>query len=66
MTRAINERGESLFSDLNTVGGLIQTEPTKMVAPQRDTDPSLTQFALVMNWVALSAPDNGDSEVTTY
>jgi len=35
-TRAYNERGPGLYSELNTVGGLIETEPTKMNKPTRN------------------------------
>lgn len=36
--RVFNERGASAYSDVNVVGGLIQTEPSKMNAPVRDSD----------------------------
>lgn len=35
-----------------------------MSAPTRD--PSTTQDEIVINWLALSSPQNGDSEVTSY
>lgn len=34
--RVFNDRGNSLYSELNTDGGRIQTEPSKMNAPVRD------------------------------
>lgn len=38
-----------------------------MQAPYRDTQSAyLTQYALVIKWTALIAPDNGDSVVTSY
>jgi hypothetical protein len=38
-TRAINSRGYSAWSELNTAGALVQTEPTKMQAPTRNLTP---------------------------
>jgi len=35
-----------------------------MSAPTRD--PSSTQDKIVINWLPLSSPQNGDSEVTSY
>lgn len=37
-----------------------------MAAPFRNLDPSQTQYELVIDWLPLSAPDNGDSDVTSY
>lgn len=65
-TRAINARGGGEYSDLNTAGATVQTEPVKMAAPQRNLDPQQTLYALVINWVALNSPENGNSEITTY
>lgn len=35
-----------------------------MSAPTRD--PSTTQDTIVINWLPLSSPQNGDSDVTSY
>lgn len=62
--RVANERGQSAFSEVNTDGGLIQTQPSKMNAPVRDS--STDQDQIIMYWSELSEPLNGYSEIVTY
>lgn len=63
-TRAYNERGPGLYSELNTVGGLIETEPTKMNKPTRNQ--TLTQSQITIDWTPLIAPQTGNSPITSY
>jgi len=46
------------------VGGTIQTEPSVMNAPTRDE--STTDEEIVINWLPLYSPQNGDSPITSY
>lgn len=62
--RAYNVRGWSTFSSQNTVGATIETEPTQMAAVTRNT--STTQVKIIIDWIALSTPQNGYSEVSSY
>jgi Fibronectin type III domain len=61
---AINTRGWSIFSTLNTDETKIQTEPHDIAAPTRGILTNTNQIQV--NWVALAAPLNGDSPVTSY
>lgn len=62
--QAHNARGWSAISPANTVGAQIQTVPSIMAAPTRDPLTSNTQ--LVVDWVALTSPQNGASPVLSY
>ena len=62
--RAYNVRGWSELSTANLDGARIQSEPLFMTAPTRDeqTGPS----TIFVNWSPIGAPDNGNSDVTSY
>ena len=48
----------------NTDGAEIQTEPVFMNVPMRGIDTATNQIQV--DWNTVSAPDNGDAEVTSY
>lgn len=62
--RAYNSRGWSEYSDSNTVGVRIQTEPRTMSTPQRGN--STCPEMIAVSWQPISAPDNGNSAVLSY
>jgi hypothetical protein len=62
--RAYNGRGWSNYSEANTVGVRIQTEPRFMSTPVRDN--STTPTMIVVNWQPIASPDNGNSAVISY
>lgn len=62
--RAYNDRGWSEYSLENTSGGLMQTKPHLMAPVTRDS--ATTDIAIIVNWLALSSPENGDSDVIAY
>ena len=61
---AYNERGMGQASDANTAGAAIQTEPKKMAPVTRNSQ--TTEDQIIIDWLALANPDNGDSEVIAY
>ena len=61
---AYNERGWSAYSDPNTTGQTIQTEPKFMNPPTRGSSSSTTQIQVL--WSAITAPQNGDLNVISY
>lgn len=63
-TRAYNVRGYGAYSSPTTVAGTIQTEPLTMAPVTRNT--KTTQDEIVVDWIALTSPQNGDSPVTSY
>lgn len=62
--RAINSRGPGSYSPDNTVGALIQTEPSAMAAPTRGA--ATTASAIQAMWSAVTSPQDGYSAVTSY
>ena len=62
--RAINMLGAGPFSEANTVGALIETEPAAMGSPTRG--PSTGTSSIELRWGLLTSPANGYSPVTTY
>ncbi|CDW74138.1 pa14 multi-domain protein [Stylonychia lemnae] len=63
---AINSRGASQLSveSINTPLILMQTAPLKMATPTRETTSTISRMDV--KWVALSAPNNGYSAITSY
>ena len=62
--RAHNSRLWSDWSDGNTVGEKIKTEPRFMSAPQRDSATNTQK--IVVNWEAIGSPEDGNSAVISY
>ena len=62
--RASNSLGDGPYSLLNTAGALIQVEPHAMATPLNG--PSTGASQVEVTWTALTAPQNGDSAVTSY
>lgn len=61
--RASNSLGDGQYSQPNTVGATIETEPGQMAAPT-ETSTSLTEIALA--WVALTGADTGGAAPDSY
>jgi hypothetical protein len=61
---AHNVNGWGPYSNVNTNGALIQSLPFKMQTPSRDA--SSNTVKLLVNWVALVAPENGYSTILSY
>jgi hypothetical protein len=61
--RAANSLGDGQYSQHNTEGATIETEPAQIAAPT-ETSISLTEISLV--WVALSGADTGGSAPDSY
>lgn len=62
---AINSRGPSQLSDASTLNVvLMQTVPTKMATPTRETTSTTTRMDV--KWVGLSSPNDGYSAITSY
>jgi hypothetical protein len=61
--RASNSLGDGQYSQPNTVGATIETEPAQMAAPT-ETSTSLTEIALA--WVALTGADTGGAAPDSY
>jgi hypothetical protein len=59
-----NVNGWSEFSDVNTDGGTIQTEPAVMAAPERGVQTDTTKLHIV--WTALEGDELRGSFVTSY
>lgn len=64
IVRARNVRGVGSFSNPNTSGGLIQTEPISI--PVLSRDPLTTEAEIIINWTALSSPGDGYSSIIAY
>ncbi len=62
--RAKNIRGWSDYSDVNTVGVTVKTEPDQMAAPSNG--PLTDEYRIDVFWTALTTPDDGDSAITSY
>lgn len=58
---AHNANGWGPYSEPTEAGALIEQIPQQMLAPTRDD--LTTTLRLVVNWVALTAPENGYSEI---
>lgn len=52
--QALNSRGWSVLSPMNTLGQTIQTEPYYMNTPQRDDSTNTEQ--IVVDWSQISSP----------
>lgn len=61
---AYNARGFSTNSDANTTGAVIKTEPSRMDPVVRNS--ATVENSIVIDWLPLSSPANGDSEVIAY
>ena len=61
---AYNARGSGTESDANSIGAVIKTEPGKMLAVSRNS--ATVENEVIIDWQALSSPENGDSEVIAY
>ena len=63
--QARNARGWGPFSEENTAGAVVITEPLQMPAPLRDSD-ATTTTQIKVDWEALAPPEDGMSPVLTY
>jgi len=62
--RAHNVRGWSLYSDFNTIGTTVGTEPDQMTLP---TNGVLSdEYMIDVLWDPLTYPANGNSPITSY
>jgi hypothetical protein len=59
---AVNERGESVISEANLFGALVQTVPGQMAAPTRG--PNTNAFQVEVEWQMPII--TGDSEITAF
>jgi hypothetical protein len=61
---AQNNRGWSVYSDLNSVGVRVKSAPVSTTDPARNikTDTKM----IVVDWPAIEAPDDGNSPVVSY
>ncbi len=62
--RAENVRGWSDYSDPNTVGTTVKTEPDQMTMPING--PLTDEYRIDVSWNALTSPENGDIAITSY
>jgi hypothetical protein len=60
--KAYNVNGWSLYSEDSVDGALIEVTPSKMAPPTRD-DLLTSTLRIVVDWVSLSAPENGFAEI---
>jgi hypothetical protein len=60
---ATNSYGTSTVSSDNTSGATIRQEPFAMSTP---TYSAISETSITVDWTALTAPDNGNSDITTY
>jgi hypothetical protein len=61
---AHNSNGWGEFSDLTTLGALIQVKPIKMATPTRNSQTTIEK--LVVDWLALDVPDSGYATVNSF
>jgi len=62
--QAHNKYGWSSYSPANTAGANVQTVPSQMPAPTRDS--ATTVNMIVVDWTGLSSPDNGYAPIASY
>jgi hypothetical protein len=62
--RAYNTYGPGDYSYINTTGVQLRTVPHKMLTPTRDA--SSDGQEIVVNWLTLTTPANGDSAILSY
>ena len=61
---AYNVIGYGIASVPNTVGATVRTVPIKMADPTRGI--ATTTNRIQVNWIALTYPDNGNSDILSY
>jgi len=62
--RAHNVRGWGDYSDPNTSGVTVKTEPDQMAVPTNG--PLTDEYRIDVFWTALATPQNGDSDIISY
>lgn len=62
--RSYNYNGWSSYSDINSIGGQIQTEPAQVTQPERGDQTSYNQVHII--WTGLVGDETGGSPITSY